>query len=331
MANEQMVAPQQNGQGADETVVVTATLVTKQFGSFEAVRDLSFRLGSGEVLALLGPNGAGKTTTVRLIASLLTPTKGHVRVFGCDTVREATRVRSMIGLLTEAPGLYGRMRAEAYLTFFGRLHQLPPQHLETVAATWLRRLGLWEARDLRLAEYSKGMRQKIALARALLHEPPLILLDEPTSALDPAWAHQVHEIIRELRDRGHAIIVCTHNLAEAQTLADTVLVMHAGRAVLAASLPDLRTSSSEQKLMELRLASPAEEIMDLVGQLADVQSAGDRWIRFWTTDPAGTNPPVLQRLASDGISVVTLSEVQRNLEDIYLEVMEHANQQGEPT
>ncbi|MGQ9585110.1 MAG: ABC transporter ATP-binding protein [Anaerolineae bacterium] len=317
--------------GATTSPAVVVAGVTKSFGDFEAIRDLSLHLNPGEILALLGPNGAGKTTTVRLIASLLTPTQGSIQVFGYDTVRQATQVRSAVGLLTEAPGLYGRMRAPAYLTFFGRLHGMPSPGLETAVAGWLRRLGLWEARNLRLGEYSKGMRQKLALIRALLHQPPLILLDEPTSALDPAWAHQVHQIIRELRDRGHSIVVCTHNLSEAQSLADRVAVMDAGRLVLTAPVPELQAASGKRKLMELRMAAPPEGALDLVGRLVEVQSVGDGWVRFWTNAPEQTNPLLLQRLTTEGIAVVTLSEVQRTLEDIYLELMEPACRQGAPT
>ncbi|MBC7224069.1 MAG: ABC transporter ATP-binding protein [Anaerolineae bacterium] len=309
---------------------IVAQGVGKRFGDFQAVQDLSFALDRGEVLALLGPNGAGKTTTVRLIASLLRPSEGSIRVFGHDTVREATAVRLRVGLLTEAPGLYARMRAEEYLAFFGRLYGMTAAQLAEAVPLWLKRLGLWEARSLRLGEYSKGMRQKLALARALLHRAPLLLLDEPTSALDPAWAHRVHEIIRELRAQGHAIVVCTHNLAEAQALADRVLVLKGGRAVLEAGVRDLGATSPQRRLMEVRLARPVPVLGELVGQWVEVERAGADWVRFWTEDPVRTNPPLLQRLTAEGIPVVTLSEVQRSLEEVYLAVMGQDEEEAGP-
>ncbi len=306
---------------AENGHAIVAQGVSKRFGGFQALRGLSFSLRRGEVLALLGPNGAGKTTMVRLIASLLRPSEGHIRVFGYDTVREAAEVRQRVGLLTEAPGLYARMRAEEYLAFFGRLYGMAPAQLAKEVPLWLTRLGLWEARHLRLGEYSKGMRQKLALVRALLHRAPLLLLDEPTSALDPAWTHQVHGIIRELRDQGHAVIVCTHNLAEAQALADRVLVLKGGQAVLEARVQDLRATSPRRRLMDLRLAQPVDGLGSLLAQWVEVESAGEDWARFWTEDPAQTNPPLLQRLTAQGIPVVTLSEVHRSLEEVYLEAM----------
>jgi len=306
---------------AENGHAIVAQGVSKRFGGFQALRGLSFSLRRGEVLALLGPNGAGKTTMVRLIASLLKPSEGHIRVFGYDTVREAAEVRQRVGLLTEAPGLYARMRAEEYLAFFGRLYGMAPAQLAKEVPLWLTRLGLWEARHLRLGEYSKGMRQKLALVRALLHRAPLLLLDEPTSALDPAWTHQVHGIIRELRDQGHAVIVCTHNLAEAQALADRVLVLKGGQAVLEARVQDLRATSPRRRLMDLRLAQPVDGLGSLLAQWVEVESAGEDWARFWTEDPAQTNPPLLQRLTAQGIPVVTLSEVHRSLEEVYLEAM----------
>lgn len=306
---------------AENGHAIVAQGVSKRFGGFQALRGLSFSLRRGEVLALLGPNGAGKTTMVRLIASLLRPSEGHIRVFGYDTVREAAEVRQRVGLLTEAPGLYARMRAEEYLAFFGRLYGMAPAQLAKEVPLWLTRLGLWEARHLRLGEYSKGMRQKLALVRALLHRAPLLLLDEPTSALDPAWTHQVHGIIRELRDQGHAVIVCTHNLAEAQALADRVLVLKGGQAVLEARVQDLRATSPRRRLMDLRLAQPVDGLGGLLAQWVEVESAGEDWARFWTEDPAQTNPPLLQRLTAQGIPVVTLSEVHRSLEEVYLEAM----------
>ncbi len=305
---------------------VVAQGVSKRFGDFQALRGLSFSLRCGEVLALLGPNGAGKTTMVRLLASLLRPSEGCIQVFGYDTVQEAAEVRRRVGLLTEAPGLYTRMRAEEYLAFFGRLYGVASERLAEEIPLWLKRLGLWEARYLRLGEYSKGMRQKVALIRALLHRAPLLLLDEPTSALDPAWTHQVHSIIRELRDQGHAVVVCTHNLAEAQALADRVLVLKGGQAVLEARVQDLRATSPQRRLMDLRLARPVEGLGGLLTPWVEVESAGADWARFWTEDPVQTNPPLLQHLAAQDIPVVTLSEVHRSLEEVYLQVMGQAEE-----
>ena len=173
--------------------------LTKQFGDLVAVRDVSLRVSAGEILALLGPNGAGKTTTIRMLASILKPTRGWVRIGGIDTLEEASKVRSRIGLLTEHHGLYTRMKSQEYLAYFAQIYGLDPEQSAQRALELLDRFGLSEALGQRLGQYSKGMRQKLAMTRALLHDPDVLLLDEPTSAMDPESARMVRERILSLR------------------------------------------------------------------------------------------------------------------------------------
>jgi ABC-type multidrug transport system ATPase subunit len=195
--------------------LIEARDLTKDFGAFRAVDEVDLQVSPGEVVALLGPNGAGKTTTIRMLASLLAPTRGEARIAGYDAARQPQEVRARVGLLTEHHGLYTRMRAEEYLGFFGGAYRMPRSQIEKRSALLLRQFGLGEDGGRRLGEYSKGMRQKLALVRALLHDPPVLLLDEPTSAMDPSSAYQVRQSISELRRASRAIIVCTHNLKEA--------------------------------------------------------------------------------------------------------------------
>ena len=189
--------------------------LTKHFGTFGAVNGLNFRVESGQILALLGPNGAGKTTTIRMLSAILAPTYGKAIVCGHDVVEEARVVRSIMGLLTEVPGLYTRMNGLDYLEFFGQLQQVPKKVMMPRIEDLLKRFGLWEARHRLIGTYSKGMRQKLALLRAIVHDPKVLYLDEPTSALDPYSAKLVRDYIFELKRDDRTILICTHNLGEA--------------------------------------------------------------------------------------------------------------------
>jgi ABC-2 type transport system ATP-binding protein len=205
--------------------------LTKQFDDFVAVRDVNLNVAAGQVLALLGPNGAGKTTTVRMLTSILRPTHGRATVAGYDVVTQAKQVRASVGVLTEHHGLYGRMNAVEYLEFYRQLYGVERNEANRRIDELMNRFGLDSARKKRLGEYSKGMRQKLALVRALLHNPPVLLLDEPTSAMDPESARVVRDAILGLRSQEVTIILCTHNLAEAEELADKVAIIRRGRII----------------------------------------------------------------------------------------------------
>src|SRR5512143_3883504 len=195
--------------------------MSKQFNnSFWAVNGVSLKVRPGKILALLGQNGAGKTTTVRMLTALLRPTRGCARVAGYDVVKNPKEIRANVGVLTEQHGLYMRMTAEEYLEFFGKIYGLDPQARARRAEYLLQYFGIAQFARRRCGEYSKGMKQKLALARALLHDPPVLLLDEPTSAMDPESALLVRSSIREMRSKERTILICTHNLAEAEELAD---------------------------------------------------------------------------------------------------------------
>jgi ABC-2 type transport system ATP-binding protein len=301
-------------------MIETAGL-TKQFGDFTAVDGVDLSVREGEVLALLGPNGAGKTTTVRMLASILKPTAGWARIAGYDTVRDAKLVRHMIGLLTEFPGLYLRMKGRDYLDFFGQLQGLSPAQRVERSEQLLKRFELWEAADKRSGEYSKGMRQKLALVRAMLHNPQVLFLDEPTSAMDPHSAKLVRDAILELRRDRRTIILCTHNLNEAEMLADRIAIIRRGRIVALGTPAELKARLLGDPLLELRLAEPLDGLLSDLEDLLAIEGYGDTWLRYRTPDPERVNPRLLQRLAERGTPVVTLSEVPRSLEEVYLRIV----------
>lgn len=296
--------------------------LTKEFEHFRAVSDVTLTVRPGEVLALLGPNGAGKTTTVRMLTSILKPTAGWARIAGHDVVSDPAGVRASVGVLTEHHGLYFRMRSEEYLDFFGELYGLTPTLRRKRAGELLERFGMKEAVGKRLGEYSKGMRQKLALIRALLHDPPVLLLDEPTSAMDPQSAKLVRDAIVDLRADKRAIILCTHNLNEAEQLAAQIAVIRRGRIIARGTPLELKHEWLGPAVMELRTAAPLNGVMHDLRDLVDILAHGVDWVRYRVAEPARTNPLVVERLAAHQVPLLTLSEIPRSLEAVYLQVVE---------
>ncbi len=317
---------------AFRTVMTMIELIdlTKRFDDFTAVDRVTLSVAPGEILALLGPNGAGKTTTVRMLAAILRPTAGQAFVTGYSVAEHPREVRRRVGLLTEHPGLYLRMKGGEYLDFFGRLMGLHVGERERRARELLASFGMSEAWDQRMGTYSKGMRQKMALARAMLHDPAVLLLDEPTSAMDPHSAKLVRDAVLSLRDHRRAIIICTHNLAEAEALADRIAIIRRGKIIALGTPAELKSRLLGPPLMELRftrpisssLATGGDGVVKLVSDLVRVETQGEDWLRYFTPAPQETNPLLLQKLASHEVGVVTLSAVQRSLEDVYLRVVQ---------
>lgn len=302
--------------------------LTKHFDTIVAVHDIHLTVPAGEVLALLGPNGAGKTTTVRMLSAVLKPTAGRARVAGYDVATHARTVRAHVGVLTEAPGLYTRMSGREYLDFFGQLRGLSAARRRERIAFLAERFKMADALDRRLGEYSKGMAQKIALIRTLLHDPPVLLLDEPTSAMDPESARLVRDAILQMRDdERRSIILCTHNLPEAEELADRMAIIRHGEIIECGAPAELKARLLGPPLMELRFAAePRNGLLPLVenilaAQGAAVQEAGAAWVRYRTMTPHVTNPALLQALAGVNAPVLTLSEVTQSLEAVYLQVI----------
>src|SRR5512136_1549628 len=207
--------------GGNVNAIETSDL-SRVFGNRIAVDNLSISIPAGSVFGFLGPNGAGKTTTVRMLAALIAPTSGTAVVAGHQLGRDNESIRRSIGILTETPGLYDRLSAWQNLIFYARLYDVEPGRAAAQTERYLRELDLWERRDDKVGGFSKGMRQKLAIARALLHEPPVVFLDEPTSGLDPEAARTVLNFVKTLRGEGRTIFLTTHNLPEADELCDLV-------------------------------------------------------------------------------------------------------------
>ncbi len=298
--------------------------LTKHFGDLVAVDDVTFSVQPGEVLALLGPNGAGKTTTVRMLSAILQPTSGDAWVTGYDVRTEGADVRRNVGVLTEAPGLYTRMTGWEYLDFFGKVRGIPTverrKRVEYLADSFRMTFAL----PRRLGEYSRGMSQKIALMRTLLHDPRVLLLDEPTSTMDPESTRLVRNTILQMReDDRRSFVICTHNLPEAEELADRIAIIRQGKILVEGTPSELKRRLLGPPLMEVHLGVPPRNgIVPLIEQYARVEEIGDTWVRYSTSDFEGINPAIVRALSTAEVPVVTLSKVTQSLESVYLRVVE---------
>jgi ABC-2 type transport system ATP-binding protein len=259
--------------------------LAKRYGDVLALRDLSVHVGEGACLVLLGRNGAGKTTALRCMAGVLSPTAGTVRVDGIDAVADPTAVRARVGLMPELPGLYERMSARAYLDYFGAIYDLDPALRRQRIESLLELFELTDAGDRWLGTFSKGMRQKVALIRATLHRPRLVLADEPTSALDPDSARRAWVYLKDLQREGCALVICTHSMDEAESLvggtaAGEIGIMSAGRALAVGDMTALRRQSGLPVRKEVRELPTLQDIyLAIVGnqssehELAETRSA----------------------------------------------------------
>lgn len=300
-------------------VVIEIEHLTRAFGNHKAVNDLTLEVSSGEIFGFLGHNGAGKTTTVRLLNGLLEPTSGHARVLGLDPVTQGTALRRRTGVLTETPSLDDRMSAFENLAMYAAIYGLSRATARARINQLLTVFGLEERAKERVSGFSKGMKQRLALARALVHQPDLIFLDEPASGLDPVVTRHLHELILHLsRNEGKTIFLCTHNLGEAQKLCQRVAVLQQGR-LLALGTPS-----------ELARNFVSEIHLKLEIDPSQVNLAGAILMRFTTGTPvleasglavAGIMhdqiPDVIAALVAEGVRIYSVEHDEPNLEEVY--------------
>lgn len=291
--------------------------LTKRFNGKTAVESLDLDVHEGEVFGFLGPNGAGKTTTVRMLACLIAPSSGEAIVNGFRVGQENIAIRRTTGILTESPGLYEKLSAEANLSFYAQMYEV--ENYRPQVEKYLRMLGLWERRDEPVAEFSKGMKQKLALARALIHEPKLLFLDEPTAALDPEAAKTVREFIEELRGEGRTIFLCTHNLDEAERLCDRIAVLRTR--LIAVDTPENLRRRLFGRTTVVQVANCSDRFLKAVQELDFVQEVrwmDDKQMLIRLNDPERQNPIVVRQLATAGAEVQYVKELEHSLEEIYL-------------
>ncbi len=303
---------------ANHNAVVLRNL-TKSFGKVLAVDRLSLSIAAGEIFGLLGPNGAGKTTTIRMLSALIAPTGGEAWVVGCQIGKQDQQIRQNVGILTESPGLYDQLSAERNLSFFAEMYEVKniPEQVER----YLTMLGLWERRHEAVGTFSKGMRQKLAIARALLHEPKALFLDEPTSGLDPEAARLVREFIADLKREGRTIVLCTHNLDEADRLCDRIAVFKGH--LLALDTPTNLRRNLFGRSVVFHLQEARQSFVQKLEQFDFVESAqiAENRLVVNLQDPEENNPALVQALVEAGAKIQFVGELRRRLEDVYLQLM----------
>jgi ABC-2 type transport system ATP-binding protein len=293
--------------------------VDRKVGKITAVDRLNLDVKQGEVFGFLGPNGAGKTTTVRMLCTLIGPTAGRAWVNDREVGRDDAAIRASVGILTEQPGLYDRLSAEKNLMIYARLYGVsnPAGQVEK----YLRMLGLWERRRDPAGSFSKGMKQKLAIARAILHEPKTLFLDEPTAGLDPEAAKLVRDFIEELKTEGRTIFLCTHNLDEADRLCDRIGVFK--QRLIRVDTPSRMRTSLFGRTVEFRLRRVDESIAQMLKRFDFVKNVevGDGKLIVGMDNPEAGNPSLVKALVEAGAEVQFVSEVRHSLEDVYFSLI----------
>lgn len=302
---------------------VNTERLSRDFGGLRALDGLTIRVPAGSVFGFLGPNGAGKTTTIRLLLGLLEPSAGRAEVLGYDTRTQADKVRERCGALLEHTGLYERLSAEDNLSFYGRIYRLNAAERTERIRTLLTHFGLYGRRQEMVKSWSHGMRQKLAIARALLHRPPLVFMDEPTAGLDPIAASTLRDDLAALAAReGVTVFLTTHNLAEAEKLCNQVAVIRQGKLLAQGTLAELRTRSDQPRL-EINGHGFTSDLLEQLRVREEVSSAEVReGVLMLTLRKAAETAPIVALLVAQGAAVEEVRRSDTSLEAVFLKLME---------
>ena len=293
--------------------------LSRHFGKVAAVEELTLAVEAGEVLGFLGPNGAGKTTTIRMLAGMIAPTKGHAIVAGHRTERNVEQLHEVIGMLTQTPGLYDRLSARRNLEYFASFY--PSIESRSQVEKYLKLIGLWKRCNDKVGTFSKGMKQRLALARALVHEPKVLFLDEPTAGLDPEAAGEVRQLIRTLREEGRTIFLSTHNLSEAEMLCNRIAVLHTR--LLAMDTPEQLRRRFFRRQIIVQMEAADAEVTEKVKELAFVQEVREEGSQLILelSDSEQNRPELVKAIVEAGGRVIGVSEKQYPLEEVYLRLI----------
>ncbi|MEA5079212.1 MAG: ABC transporter ATP-binding protein [Anaerolineaceae bacterium] len=306
---------------------ISVKSLSHRFGDRYALRDISYEVKAGEVFALLGPNGAGKTTTIRLLNGLYRCSTGQINVLGLDPADHGLEIRQQTGVLTETNALYERLSARENLHFFGTLYGLPESVLLKRTEEILQYFGLEARADDRVGTYSKGMKQRLSLARAFFSHPRILFLDEPTSSLDPESALQVHEMINNIRQQdGHTVFLCTHHLDEAQKLADRVAILNSGRLLAIGSVAELNAQFNPGLWVEVELMGTALASLNLAAIRGVLKvEKEDQKMRVQVAEEA-VIPSLVNELVLNKAAVLSIQPHKSSLEEIYFKLQDEARE-----
>ncbi|MGA3094694.1 MAG: ABC transporter ATP-binding protein [Dehalococcoidales bacterium] len=302
--------------------MITIENLTRKFGEVTAVEGLTFQVEEGEVFGFLGPNGAGKTTTIRMLCCLISKTSGAASVGGYSigNPADSLKIRKMIGLVPDNVGLYDDLSAFENLDFYGKLYECPEERRKENIERFLKMLDLWDRKDARVGAFSKGMKQKLALARALVHEPKILFMDEPTANLDPEAAKTVRDFILEIKKQGRTIFLNTHNLDEAQRICDRIGIIKTK--LLTIGTPEQLRESLSRPKTEIRLAQVNEALVSALKKLIPNRiEVSENKLIIDVADPDKENPAIISAITSSGGQVREVSQLVPTLEDIYLQIV----------
>jgi ABC-2 type transport system ATP-binding protein len=293
----------------------------RRFGDFTAVDNVSLEINKGEVFAFLGPNGAGKTTTIRMLTGLIAPTSGKCSIEGINVTENPTRIHGFVGVLPEVPGLYETLSARRNLEFYGRLFGVKDAELAERIRRLLGAFDLWERREQAVQTYSKGMKQKVAICRSLIHDPEYVFMDEPMSGLDPVAAKTVKDFILDLKKQGKTVVLSTHNLDDADRLSDRIAVIK--RNLLAVDTADNLRTRLFKRTVVFHLAQADDLAYEAVKRMGFVNSIErvDNKLILELDDPEGNNPSVVELLVEKGYKVQFIGELRHSLEEVYMKLV----------
>jgi ABC-2 type transport system ATP-binding protein len=313
---------------ADSEAIITENL-TRDFKSVRAVNQLNLQVPSGQIFGFLGPNGAGKTTTIHLLLGLLAPTAGTARVLGYDIRSAAGKVREQTGVLLEHTGLYERLTAEDNLDFYGRIWGLAAPERQARSKELLSQLGLWERRKEGVSKWSKGMKQKLAVARAIFHRPALIFLDEPTNGLDPVSASQLHQDLTDLVSReGTTIFLTTHNLAEAEQICHQVAVIRQGQIITSGSPAELRSQGTKPQA-EIEGANFTPALIAALKARPEVAGVSLKDNHLLLLDlTGGSLAPLVTLVVENGGQIEEVRKGRKSLEEVFLTLVTENKKAG---
>jgi ABC-2 type transport system ATP-binding protein len=303
-------------------VLISVEGLTKKFGTVTAVEGLNFQVDEGEVFGFLGPNGAGKTTTIRMLSCLISKSSGEAKIadYHIGSASDSLSIRKMIGLMPDSVGLYGDLSARENLDFYGKLYETPDARRRENIERFLKLLGLWERKDARAGSFSKGMQQKLALARALVHEPKILFMDEPTANLDPESAKTVRDFILEIKKQGRTIFLNTHNLDEAQRICNRIGIIKTR--LLTVGTPEQMRESLSKPKTEIRLAQVTEAMITTLRKLIPNKiEISDNKLIIDVDNPDKENPVIISAITSIGGQIREVNQAVPSLEDVYLQIV----------
>ncbi len=306
--------------------MIEAENLTKFYGEFLAVDHISFNIKKGEIFGFLGPNGAGKTTTIRMLAAIFPPSEGTATINGNDVVHNSMEVRKQVGILSENPGLYERLSARANLDFFARLYDVPKDQIDTRIDFLGDLFDLRTRLDERVGTYSKGMKQKLAIARALIHDPTVLFLDEPTSALSPEAAKSIRDLLVDLaKDRSRTICICTHNLFDAERLCDRVAIIRNGKILTVGTPGEISSKFSGPPTIKVSFTKLDTNITQLLNNIEGVFSVEQHPVKkevFIKVENHEINTPkIVKEIVANNGEILEIEPIHASLEEAYLKLI----------